>query len=103
MYKHTWHSCFYLAYFFREKNKGYNETKPIKGAIMPKYAIRITDNSLDLITVLNNGVRPLVQEDETYFLFEVDSPNTTTAHEIEREDDLYNEDGYPKDTRLTFL
>jgi hypothetical protein len=61
-----------------------------------KYAIHIDEKNLDLITVLNNGVRPLVQEESTYFLFEVDGPKSTTNHEIKAEDDLYDEKGHAK-------
>jgi hypothetical protein len=58
-----------------------------------KYAIRVSEANLDLITVLNDGVRPLVEEEPTYFLFEVDGPKSTTNHEIKREDDLYDDNG----------
>jgi hypothetical protein len=69
---------------------------------MPKkYAIRITENTLDLVTVLNSGVRPRRGEgNNTYFLFAVDSPNTTTDHDVVHMDDLAIYDGNDPDPRI---
>jgi hypothetical protein len=61
--------------------------------VLHKYAIQITERNLDLITVLNGGVRPLVEEEKTFFLFDVDGPDSTTNPEIMNENDLYDESG----------
>lgn len=66
------------------------------------YAIRVIKNNLDLIQVLNSGVRPLVQKEETYYLFTCDSPTTTTDHKIISEDNLYDEKGYTRHD-ITFV
>lgn len=62
---------------------------------MRKYAIRITESTLELIKVLSGG-QSLVEEMKTpyhqgqfYYLFTCDLPTTTTDHEIIDEDDLY--------------
>lgn len=67
------------------------------------YAIRITERTLDLVTVLNSGVRPRIENEKTYFTFKVDSPNTTTEHNIVSEDELYNPNGLAKDEYKTIL
>ena len=68
-----------------------------------KYAVRIVDDTLDLIEVLWGGRRPVVKEYNTYFLFTIDSPSTTTDHDVVHEDDLYNYDGNQKDQRHILL
>lgn len=63
-----------------------------------KYAIEIKESNLDLIEMLNGGVRPEIEGD-TYFIFTADK---TTPNEISTEDNLYTEDGYTKD-ELTWV
>lgn len=45
---------------------GYNET-PTKGFDM--YVIPIASDSLDLIEVLNNGIRPEIEAEQTFFVY----------------------------------
>ena len=45
------------------------------------YAIRLIEENVDLVTVLNSGVRP-VADPKTFYIFDVDSPTTTTNHAI---------------------
>lgn len=73
---------------------------------MPKkYALRITEKNHALVTVLSSlqAQSTVVKEDKTYFLFTVDSPNTTTDHDVAHEDDLYNYDGNLKEPRIILL
>lgn len=60
---------------------------------MKTYAIRITEANLDLIQVLNGGVRPLVQDDSTFYLFELELPTDTANHRIEFEHKLTDANG----------
>lgn len=50
---------------------------------MSKYAIEINERTLDLITVLNGGIRPQIEDEETVFIFETKGPDTTTNHDIQ--------------------
>jgi hypothetical protein len=63
---------------------------------MPKkYAIRITEDTLDLIEFLTDGVRPMLKKESTVLIVWVQAPNEiTTAIEVEA--DLYK-NGFPKD------
>lgn len=70
---------------------------------MSRYALRITEETRDLVEFLSPWGRPQVKEYETYFLFTVDSPTTTTDYDIVAEDDLYGYDGHLKDTRRILL
>lgn len=67
---------------------------------MSKYAIRIVDDTLDLIEVLSPWGRPVVKETNTYFLFTVDPPTTTKDHDIVEEADLGIYDGDNQDIRI---
>lgn len=40
---------------------------------MTTYAIQITEDTLDLIEVLNQGVRPSIEEHPTCFIFDADN------------------------------
>jgi hypothetical protein len=53
---------------------------------MSKYVITISEDTLDLIEALNNGVRPEIEERTTCFIFDTKSHN-----DIKFEDDLYDE------------
>lgn len=64
-----------------------------------KYAIRIVDDTLDLIQVLSPWGRPEVKETNTYFLFTVDSAKTKD-HDIVEEVDLGIYDGDNEDIRI---
>lgn len=70
---------------------------------MSMYAIRITQSTRDLVQVLWGGRHVDVKEDLTYFLFTVDSPTSTTDHDVVHEDDLYNYDGMQKEQRRILL
>lgn len=70
---------------------------------MPKYAIAITEKNLALIEFLSPWGRPVVKETNTYFLFTIDSPDTTTDHDIVEEDNLYDYDGRLKESRTILL
>lgn len=48
----------------------------------PIIAIQITKKTLPMITMLNDGVEPWISAENDYYLFEIDSPNTTTEHQI---------------------
>lgn len=65
-----------------------------------KYAIRITEHTLDLIQVMSPWGRPTVQETNTFFLFTVDSTATTTDHDIVDEVHLRDYDGNDKTPRI---
>ena len=56
---------------------------------MSKYAIPIEEGTLDLIQVLNNGGRPKLEEEHTWFIFETDGPTETKNHDIVIHDSLY--------------
>lgn len=56
---------------------------------MSKYAIPVEEGTLDLIQVLNGGIRPALEEDHTWFTFEITGPETTENHDIVIHDDLY--------------
>lgn len=43
------------------------------------YGIRITEDNLDLITFLNDGVCPRIEEKPTFFIFELNSPREITT------------------------
>lgn len=60
---------------------------------MAKYALRIEDDNLDLIEKLNDGIRPLPEDDMTHFIFETDE-SKGVPNEIMHEDDMYNDKGY---------
>ena len=69
---------------------------------MSQYALHVTEENLDLIEFLNDGVRPELEEKFTYFVFSILSPREISA-KIEFEDDLYDENGHLKDTRIHIL
>lgn len=47
---------------------------------MSKYAIAITEETLDLIELLNDGVRPQIEARPTSFICDIDSAGETTNH-----------------------
>jgi len=63
---------------------------------MPRYAIPIREDTLDLIQVLQGGVRPRLMKRDQYLLITTVSPTMTKNHKIKYEDTLYREDGYLK-------
>jgi hypothetical protein len=42
-----------------------------------------------LIQILNGGVRPEIEEEHTWFIFDVNLPETTENHKIVPHDELY--------------
>jgi hypothetical protein len=46
---------------------------------MPKYAIAITEETLDLIEFLNDGVRPKIEDRPTAFIFEINPPTEISS------------------------
>lgn len=52
------------------------------------YAIKIRKSDLALITMLNSGVTPLVQNNKTYYVFEVNEDGTAGHAEIISEREL---------------
>jgi hypothetical protein len=62
-----------------------------------KYGIRIGENTLDLIQVLNSGIRLELGEKESVFIFEIDLPTAIKNCEVRTEDDIYNSDGFLKE------
>lgn len=56
---------------------------------MSKYAIPIEEEMLDLIQVLNGGLRPALEEDHTWFIFDVTGPETTENPDIVLHDDFF--------------
>jgi hypothetical protein len=70
-----------------------------------RYALRITEKNHPLVTVLSSlsTQATVVQGEETYFLFTIDSPSTTTDHDVVHEDDLYNYDGHLEEERVILL
>lgn len=69
---------------------------------MPKYAIHIEKDNLALITFLNGGVEPLIEDESTYFICTIEN-NDSISPEIKGEDDLYYSDGTAKDRDLIWL
>lgn len=67
-----------------------------------KYAILIKEDTLDLIQVLNGGVRPELKEEPHYLTFTAVPPTTTKNHKIVNEDALYDGRGFG-DGDTTFL
>lgn len=69
-----------------------------------RYGILITEENLDLIEYLNGGVRPLIEKETTYYIFEMNPDNTDTQNaEIKSENDLYQPNGHlRKDLTLLF-
>ena len=72
-----------------------------KGLMSKPYAIPLTEENLDLITVLNDGVRPKLEE-KTYFICEITNNCRDVTTHIKAEDDLYKEDGIAKES-MTWL
>jgi hypothetical protein len=67
-----------------------------------KYAIRITERNLALISVLHPIAPVDVKEDTNwFFVFTVDGPMTTTQHDVVQEDDLKIYDGNDTTERVT--
>jgi hypothetical protein len=60
-----------------------------------KYAIQVTEQNSDLIMFLNDGVRPIIEEKSTYFIFEIIGPREIKG-KIEYENALYYNDGHAK-------
>lgn len=67
-----------------------------------KYAILIKEDTLDLIQVLNGGVRPELKKKPYYLTFTAVPPVTTKNHKIVSEDSLYDDHGFG-DGDTTFL
>ncbi len=59
---------------------------------MHRYAIEITAQDLDLITLLNQGVTPVV-EDRTYFVFDA-TWNSEEPNQIVTEEELVSLDEF---------
>ena len=61
------------------------------------YRICVKEDTLPLITFLNDGIEPVVNEKlkDPWFLFTIDSPREITVprYSIKAEDDLYEADG----------
>lgn len=70
---------------------------------MSKYAIHVVEENLDLIQVLNGGVRPLTEDKETYFVFETDPVHITKNPDIKSVNQLYDRKGYLRDVNLVIL
>lgn len=66
-----------------------------------KYRIVINEDTLPLITFLNDGVEPtnINKKKDPQFLFTIVSPREITVgrNAIQAEDDLYDENGTSKD------
>ena len=67
-----------------------------------KYAIQVTRETLDLIKFLNQGVRPEIEVvgEPLYFIF---TPNEALPGHIERESELYDENGNSKDPNIHWI
>jgi hypothetical protein len=68
-----------------------------------KYVIQVNEDNLDLIQILNAGIRPLTQDDTTCFIFEVDPTSGAKNQDIVFENDLYDENGNSIDIDLLWL
>jgi hypothetical protein len=69
--------------------------KPTKGNRLTTYAFPIVEKFLDLLEILNEGVRPAIEEKSTYYIF--DTFGRTNLHQtIQFEEDLYDEKGHSK-------
>jgi hypothetical protein len=67
----------------------HSEASTIKGGPVSKYAISIEENTLDLIQVLNGGVRPELEDTHSHFVFETDGTTKVKNCEIISHTDLY--------------
>lgn len=67
-----------------------------------RYAIQVKEENLDLLEILNQGLRPAVEEDgrPSIFLFVADED---TPGEIVSEDSLYDVEGNGIDPDLVWL
>jgi hypothetical protein len=43
--------------------------------MLSTYGIAITENNLDLIQFLNDGIRPLIEKKPTFYVFEIIGPH----------------------------
>jgi hypothetical protein len=68
-----------------------------------RYAIHIEEDNLDLIQVLNGGIKVCIVSESTYYVLDAVPPVTTTNHKIVSEDDLYDKNGHLKDVNLVLL
>lgn len=105
-----------LSYFFSKMKKTpgvnfgtyrryylvYNETTTKGGIVAKRYAIQVKEENLDLLEILNQGVRPAVENDDRPSIFVFTSDKTTPA-EIKLEDDLYDKDGHSVDSDIVWL
>jgi hypothetical protein len=66
-----------------------------KGGFMKLYAILITKFDIDLITFLNEGVTPEIEEKPTYFIFDA-TWNSDVPNEIVTEDELLERTAAPR-------
>lgn len=79
---------------------GYSETNHRKLTMFHTYAIRITEENLDLIETLNGDVRPAIENGDTYLLT---SPKSDTPNDIKTEDEIYGDDGHLRDTAIVII
>lgn len=66
---------------------------------MKFYAILITEFDIELITLLNQGVAPKIEEEPTYFIFDA-SWNTKVPNEIVTEEEFLKKELEPHTTLL---
>jgi hypothetical protein len=76
--------------------------KLLRKDALTTYAFPIVEKFLDLIEVLNEGVRPAFEDRPTYYIFE--TFGRTHLHQtIQFEDDLYDEKGHLKDDLVVVI
>lgn len=69
-----------------------------------KYRINIDEDTLPLITFLNDGIEPTTEKKSPWFLFTIVWPNEITVgkNAIQAEDDLYDENENIKDEYIDY-
>jgi hypothetical protein len=70
---------------------------------MSKYVIPITEDTLDLITVLNDGVCPKIEEKPTVLICEITNLCRDVTTDIKFEDDLYDENDRAKEYMIHLI
>jgi hypothetical protein len=53
---------------------------------MPAYGIAVTEDYIDLVQFLNDGIRPPIEEETTFLIFEVNGPREITSKIVSKEE-----------------
>jgi hypothetical protein len=53
---------------------------------MPAYGIAVTEDYIDLVQFLNDGIRPPIESEPTFLIFEVNGPREITAKVVSKDE-----------------